>query len=67
MSDIADVAQAICERNEQIMLRRRQEAIRKSSDCCIECGFLIPSERQLILGGTELCADCADFLERCLK
>jgi len=62
--DDADRTQEICERNERIVEQRRQDAVRKSSDCCLECGLLIPSERQLILGGTELCADCAAELER---
>lgn len=64
MADAVDLALEICERNEQVMLQRRQDSVRKSADCCIECGDLIASERQVILGGTELCADCAEDFEK---
>ena len=64
MIDRADQAQDIYERHEKIMHKRDEEAVNRSSDCCLECGLLIPSERQLALGGTELCADCAADFER---
>ena len=64
MGDAVDHAQEICERNEKIMHKRRRDAVNNSSDCCIECGLLIPSERQLAVGGTEFCAECAADFER---
>jgi len=64
VADAVDLALEICERNEQVMLQRRQDAVRKSADCCIECDKLIPSERQLAVGGTEFCAECAEDFEK---
>ena len=64
MADAVDLAMDICERNEQLMLERRRDAVRKSADCCIECGDLIASERQLAVGGTEFCTECAEDFER---
>jgi RNA polymerase-binding transcription factor DksA len=64
VADAVDLALEICERNEQVMLERRQDAVRKSADCCIECGLLISSERQLAVGGTEFCTECAEDFER---
>jgi len=32
---------------------------RPYSPNCLECGVFIPVERQNILGGTDICVDCA--------
>ena len=64
MADAVDNALELCERNQEVLQQRRQDAARKSADCCIECGLLIPSERQLVVGGTEFCVACAENFER---
>ena len=64
VADAVDLALEICERNERVMLQRRQDAVRKSADCCIECDKQIPSERQLAVGGTEFCTECAEDFEK---
>jgi RNA polymerase-binding transcription factor DksA len=63
MADAADRAQRVIEQTLDDAFKSQREAVRRSSDCCIECDLLIPSERQVALGGTELCADCATILE----
>jgi len=41
----------------------RREDVKQSADCCVECGDLIPSERQIAVPGCDLCVDCASELE----
>lgn len=42
---------------------RAQERIESANEC-IECGALIPSDRQIAVPGCQFCADCATELER---
>jgi RNA polymerase-binding transcription factor DksA len=48
---------------EQIAARNRRQEITDAADECIECGCLIPSERQIALPGTQICIDCAELYE----
>ena len=64
MADAVERALEVCERNEQILYERRVAAVQKSTDCCSECGVLIPSERQIATGGTEFCTECAAEFEK---
>jgi phage/conjugal plasmid C-4 type zinc finger TraR family protein len=40
------------------------ESCRESADCCVECGELIPSERQIAIRGVQTCVDCQSYLDQ---
>jgi phage/conjugal plasmid C-4 type zinc finger TraR family protein len=65
MADIIDQASDLetLERENSIA-RQRLQVKRAYSKDCVECGVHIPEERQEILGGTDLCVDCASMLVR---
>jgi len=45
-------------------IRSKRLTYRDSADECVECGNLIPSERQLAVPGVQLCIECAKYAER---
>lgn len=63
--DDADRAQTELER-EEAHLADRIKAGRgiPSADNCYECGFEIPSERQIAVPGCSMCVDCAHIYEQ---
>lgn len=64
--DDADRAQSRIEQelDRAIAAARSCTAYQESANECIECGSLIPSERQIAVPGCQCCADCASELER---
>lgn len=43
---------------------RHQARVRRNyARDCVECGVHIPEKRQEILGGTDLCVDCAEIIK----
>lgn len=65
--DDADRAQIRIEQDEEI--RRKQREARtvtlvESRDNCVECGFQIPSARQIAIPGVETCIHCATAAEK---
>lgn len=61
MADITDHATELedLQRNYAISVALRKN-VRQRSECCVECGVPIPEKRQEILGGTDVCVDCAE-------
>jgi len=69
MADAADRAGELIERTQaaaeaRISSSRTALTPADSADECIECGDLIPSERQIAVPGCQLCITCATALER---
>ena len=64
MSDDADRAQQVVE---QYMERAMAAAHGETANECDECGYLIPSARQVALPGVRHCVECAEMLERRAK
>jgi phage/conjugal plasmid C-4 type zinc finger TraR family protein len=64
--DDADRAQARIEEEleREIAVARAGTVYQESANECVECGALIPSERQIAVPGCQCCADCAAALER---
>ena len=62
MADEADVANDMVERNLQQSLRMMNFK-RELSDDCVDCGTVIPIERQKASGGTVRCINCAKIYE----
>ncbi len=64
MSDEADQAMQLEEQARRIALANRVRFTGESADECVDCGNLIPSERQVALPGVQRCVGCAEVLER---
>ena len=64
MDDI-DRANELAELNTQIAINnhRNQLTAKDSAHNCEECGFEIPSQRQIAVPGCSLCVGCAELLE----
>ncbi|WP_157673580.1 TraR/DksA C4-type zinc finger protein [Endozoicomonas ascidiicola] len=66
--DEADIASDYQRREMDTLLSHRQKkqtlTVKDSADCCEECGFEIPSERQVAVPGCSLCILCATRLEQ---
>lgn len=45
-------------------LEMAANSAKASADECVECGELIPSERQIAIPGVDLCVRCAGLQER---
>jgi phage/conjugal plasmid C-4 type zinc finger TraR family protein len=58
-----DLAQIVLEQ-EIAKVRSKTLSYKDSADECVECGNLIPSERQLAVPGVQLCIECAKYAER---
>lgn len=64
MADVVDIANDYAQAEIDSALKARQaKEIKESSDTCIECGYEIPSERQVVVPGCQLCVSCAEELE----
>jgi phage/conjugal plasmid C-4 type zinc finger TraR family protein len=69
VSDIADRANDTAQLHLDATLRNKRleqaaNSAKASADECVECGYLIPSERQLAIPGVDLCVSCAEKQER---
>jgi len=65
MADIADIANDRAEMELERALASRQQYFigAESANECIDCGELIPSERQVAVPGCQLCVSCAELAE----
>lgn len=63
MADIIDQAQELEEMHREVYLASRVRIQRETADNCVECGYQIPSARQVALPGVQTCVDCAELLE----
>ena len=48
----------------QAQQQRETLAAFPTADECVECGDLIPSARQIVMPGCQLCIHCAEKFER---
>lgn len=65
MSDLADVASDITDRNlENLIAAHVTRSDQESAHECDECGNSIPQGRREAAKGTQHCVDCAEFFER---
>lgn len=70
MADIADIANDYAERHLEAAIAAArgipspERGAMESANECIECGELIPSERQIAVPGCQLCVECAAVMER---
>lgn len=64
MTDEADIANDAAQKALDNTLSSRVIYQGESADECIECGELIPSERQIAVPGCQLCIDCAARYEK---
>ena len=64
MADEADIANDYFQAHLDFVLKHRLKIdVKESANECVECGFQIPSERQIAAPGCQLCIDCARKLE----
>jgi RNA polymerase-binding transcription factor DksA len=65
MADLADMAGDYPDQMVEAALANRAPTltVADSADNCDECGFQIPSDRQIIVPGTRHCAECAAMFE----
>lgn len=65
MADIVDIANDKIEEDLRVKLLNmaNEKTLRQISVDCVDCGELIPPMRQQATGGTNLCIDCAEFVE----
>jgi len=73
MPDIVDIANDQVERELEAAIAAArgipspERGAMESANECIECGDLIPSERQIAVPGCQLCVECAERMERFCK
>ena len=63
MSDAADIANDVANDTVERALMSRVVYEGESADNCVDCGYQIPSERQLAVKGCQRCTECASLLE----
>ena len=67
MSDVADRAQDALDKEMERAMVSHAAAHGETANECDECGYLIPSARQVSLPGVRHCVECAEMLERRAK
>ena len=70
-SDLTDVANETADLMLGQALLNHSNAVAKKkrpfSEECVECGTIIPKQRQQATGGTDICVCCMETLERMRK
>lgn len=70
-SDLTDVANETADLMLGQALLNHSNAVAKKkrpfSEECVECGIIIPKQRQQATGGTDICVCCMETLERMRK
>lgn len=65
MTDIADLANEVIERNISEQIKSHvNRTDQESAHECEDCGKGIPEGRRLAAKGTQHCVDCAEYYER---
>ena len=62
--DAIDRANDLAQMHLDAALSYTSVAVKQQTDDCQECGLSISSARQNATGGTDMCAECADYFER---